>query len=302
MEHKILIVNGDEKTRHALQKALAEAKHNVATVPTVKDAISRAKSENFDVLITEMQMPDISGIEVLRKFKQIKSNVCLVVVTAHNSIRLAVEAMKEGAFDYITKPFNTDEISIIVDRALERQRLIKEAEEKEHYRELALLDGLTGVYNYRYFQEMMGREINRAQRYPQSVTLLMLDIDDFKKYNDSYGHPAGDEILSKIGKVLMSSTRKIDLVARYGGEEFAIILPETQKKGGSIVATRIFALLDKMPVFDKNNIFDSHVTVSIGLSSYPEDAQTKEDLVLKADQALYQAKRLGKNRLCLFSQ
>lgn len=301
MEKKVMIVNGDETTRKALRDALITAKHNVVTAPTVKDAIEQAQHGDFDVLITEMRMPDVSGIEVLRKFKQMKSNVCLIVVTAYNSVPLAVEAMKEGAFDYITKPFNPDEITIVVDRAMERQRLMREAQEKERYKELALLDGLTNVYNYRYFQEMLTREIHRAQRYPQQVSLLMIDVDDFKKYNDAYGHPAGDEVLKKVGQILMGSTRKIDLVARYGGEEFVIILPETTKKGSSIVATRIIALLDKIEFYDKKNIFNAHVTVSIGLASYPEDAQTKDDLIVKADQALYQAKKLGKNRICLFA-
>ncbi|MFH1777745.1 MAG: diguanylate cyclase [Candidatus Omnitrophota bacterium] len=301
MKHRILVVNGDAPTRNLLKEALSAAKHYVDTAETMQDAFAKAAKEEYDVLITEIQMPDASGIEVLRKFKQLKSDVCIIVVTAYASVRMAVDAMREGAYDYITKPFNPEEISIIIDRALERQYLLKEAKEKEYYKELSLLDGLTGVYNFRYFQEMLLREINRAQRYPQEITLLMLDIDNFKNYNDAYGHPAGDEVLKKIGKLFIESTRKIDFVARYGGEEFAIILPETPKKGASVLASRLISLFSNMIIPDEKNLFDAHITISIGLATYPNDAQTKAELIVKADQALYQAKKMGKNRVCLFS-
>lgn len=297
---KIMLVNGDEKICNSLYSLLLQRGYSVTALPNGREAVQKAKEYSFDILITEMKMPDMSGIEVIRKFKQIKSEICIIVLTAYGSVETAVEAMKEGAYDYITKPFNLNEVKLIVDRALERLKLLKAARDKEIYKELAILDGLTEVYNRRYFDRILAQELNRARRYNHQLSLLMVDIDDFKRYNDTYGHPVGDRVLKQIAKKLLESSRNIDFVTRYGGEEFAIVLPETDKTGASVAATRFLSLITLIKIDDPKSIFSGKITVSIGLASYPEDALTKEELISKADSALYQAKHLGKNRVCLF--
>jgi two-component system cell cycle response regulator len=236
---------------------------------------------------------------VLRKFKEVKSNIPIIVVTTYSSVSLAVEAMKEGAYDYITKPFNLDELRLVVLHALERQKLLEEVKEKNIYQELALIDGLTHIYNRRYFDELLRREVDRAMRYPQKFSLLMIDIDDFKKYNDTYGHLAGDRVLKGIASILFHRTRSTDFVARFGGEEFVLIAPHTDKKGASVLAARIADLVAKEN-FVLTDSTVTNVTVSIGVATFGDDATTKEELIQSADKALYQAKRLGKNRVCLF--
>jgi len=160
---------------------------------------------------------------------------------------------------------------------------------------LSITDGLTGLYNHRHFQEQLGVEVKRAQRYDLNLSLIMIDLDHFKEFNDSYGHLEGDSLLRKIAQILKSSLRETDFVARYGGEEFAVILPETNKEGASIAAERVRATIGEQTFGETG----AKMTVSLGVASYPEDACLRADLIKKADDALYRAKREGRNRTCL---
>jgi len=297
-KEKILIVNGDEYMRNSLQKFLTPD-YEVFTSTSFTHALNVFSDTFFNAVITEINTPEIKGIEILRKFKELKSNVPIIVVTTYNSVPLAVEAMKAGAYDYITKPFNFDELKLVITHALERQRLVEEVKTKRIYQTLAFLDELTQIYNRRYFDDVLAREIERAGRYPQRFSLLMIDIDDFKQYNDKYGHLKGDKILKDIADIFRHKVRRTDIVARYGGEEFAIITPHTGKEGASVLAARLVNL-----VANKDFVLDDSlavkITVSVGVATYKDDATTKDELIQKADEALYQAKRMGKNRVCLF--
>ena len=152
-------------------------------------------------------------------------------------------------------------------------------------------DSLTGLWHHGYFQYLLGEEIKRSSLVKACFTLLMVDIDNFKAFNDTYGHQAGDSILKEISRIFKDASRKIDIVARYGGEEFAIILPITKKEEALILAERIRKAVETSPAM-------KNITVSIGMASFPEDGDKKEDLISKADKALYEAKKLGKNRIC----
>ena len=155
--------------------------------------------------------------------------------------------------------------------------------------DLAVKDGLTGLFNRRYFNELINVEVNRVIRSPASLSLLMLDIDNFKNYNDTQGHPAGDELLKGVDKVLKNTVRTVDMVCRYGGEEFIVILPQTDKGGAQIIAERIRVQIGLY----------FPTTVSIGISTFPDDAKEIGQLIEKADNALYQAKTSGKNKWCV---
>ncbi len=162
----------------------------------------------------------------------------------------------------------------------------------------AITDGLTGLFNHKHFHNRLEFEINRAIRGHSSLSILLIDVDNFKQYNDRYGHPAGDEVLRKCAVAISATVRSIDIAARYGGEEFAIVLGETAKKGALVVAENIRRAIEEQTFHDKESDITHNVTVSIGVSSYPADTTKMSDLIKMADDALYTAKRNGKNRVC----
>jgi diguanylate cyclase (GGDEF)-like protein len=162
---------------------------------------------------------------------------------------------------------------------------------------LAITDELTSLYNYRYLQQRLDEEIERAKRYHKDLSLLMLDVDDFKSFNDKHGHIAGDRALSDLGSVLKRSVREVDVVCRYGGEEFSVALPETDAAGAYVVAEKIREAVATYSFADAEGERDVHMTVSIGLATFPGHAEDKESLLRMSDDALYQAKSGGKDRV-----
>jgi len=180
---------------------------------------------------------------------------------------------------------------------------IENARSYSDARELSIRDGLTGAYNHRHFQESLQKELGRAERQGRPLTMLMLDIDDFKSINDRYGHPVGDAILQRVVTEIKAEVRgDVDLVARYGGEEFAVMLPETSTAAGAEVAERVRRRVDERLFRPPDSEDVLRVTVSIGLATYPNDAGAKKELIEKADAALYRAKRGGKNAIAMNSE
>ena len=175
--------------------------------------------------------------------------------------------------------------------ALENARLFEET------KMLAITDGLTGLFNKRYFQDKLEMEMERARRKKHDLSLILLDLDNFKFYNDTNGHPAGDALLQELAPLIQSSVRKIDIACRYGGEELAIILPETDKSGAAIIADVLLKKINSYPFHNREKQPLGCISASIGVSSFPEDAGNLEVLVKKADEALYKAKFEGKNRV-----
>lgn len=193
-------------------------------------------------------------------------------------------------------PFQTDMLKVLCNQAatsLANAKLHAEIEK------LATTDGLTGLFNHRVFQERLSEELRRQNRFAKPVSLLLTDIDFFKKINDTYGHPVGDIVLKGVSKIIGESIREIDIASRYGGEEFAVILPGTEGEGATNIAERLRkAVMDKEFSADGKSF---HVTISIGIAIYPSDAKSKEELIERADQALYNAKHGGRNRTVLRS-
>ncbi len=298
IKERILVIGEDKNVRDTLHSCLKK-EYRIDVASSFRKALPLIRVKAYNVVIAEIELPDAKGVEIIHKLKELKSDIPVVVITMHRSVSLAVEAMKAGAYDYITAPFNREELKLIVLHASEWRKLVEEVKEKRIFQEMALMDGLTQIYNRRYFDELLRREGERATRYNQKFSLLLLDIDDFKKYNDLYGHPAGDEVLRHVADCLVHQTRSTDFSARYGGEEFAVIAPHTDKKYVSFLAARIshFIATKDMMV---NESVKTQVTVSIGVATFGADASSVEELVKRADEALYEAKRLGKNRICMF--
>jgi len=192
--------------------------------------------------------------------------------------------------------YSHEDIELVVSMASQASILIENARLYAQATIRANTDGLTGLYNHRHFHERLEQEIARGSRFGSLFSLIMLDIDLFKAYNDIYGHLAGDDVLRRIGRYIESSIRSIDLAFRYGGEEFAIILPETSIEAGTRVAERI-----RKTIESKTSSRAMPITVSLGIASWPADGVMKEEIIARADAALYRAKQAGRNRTCLSS-
>ena len=167
---------------------------------------------------------------------------------------------------------------------------------------MAILDGLTEVYNRHYFNQILPRELERAKRYGSPLSFLMADIDYFKKFNDGQGHLAGDWALKKVSQIIVGSVRNSDMVFRFGGEEFVVALPETDKTGAIIVARRIRESIAVTRFLDSRIMPTQHLTISIGVSNFPVDAQNFREIIEHADKCLYSAKRLGRDRICFSTE
>ena len=288
-EVNILIIEEDAALAAQLDSTLKAIGYRTWVIADPKEGIGLLQSNVFSVVITEMRSAQMNGVQVAQAVHKLAEQTSVVVITPYSFISSAIEAMEAGAYGYITKPLNSSEIRIITERAVEKYFLLSGNEEKEFLVDLAVRDGLTGLFNRRYFNELIASEANRLKRSPMALSLLMLDIDNFKKYNDTQGHQAGDVLLKDAAKVFKNSVRPQDVICRYGGEEFIIILLQTDKTASKIVAERLRVQCELYLA----------TTVSIGIASMPEDAQEVSALIEKADGALYQAKKTGKNKWCL---
>lgn len=173
---------------------------------------------------------------------------------------------------------------------------LENAKLADQFRNMAFTDVLTGLYNHRHFQEVLHKEISRASRTNSELSLALIDVDKFKSYNDTYGHPAGDVVLRMVATILKKNVRDMDTVARYGGEEFVVIMPECGRKGSEIIGQRL------VEAVASTEFPHREVTISLGVATYPYDAKMPADLIEKADQALYAAKEAGRNRMKIYSR
>ena len=195
------------------------------------------------------------------------------------------------------RDFTGEELDLLTTVASQAGLLAENAQLLEKTKLLSITDGLTNLYNHRHFQEKLMVEIKRAKEGKKPLSLIMGDVDDFKHYNDTNGHPAGDEVLRQIGKILRNNTKRGDIVARYGGEEFVIILPNTLRKGAKIVAEKLRKTVEEYKFVNEASQPGGKVTITFGLADYPEDADSAERIMKKADDALYRGKESGKNQV-----
>jgi diguanylate cyclase (GGDEF)-like protein len=293
---RILVVDDEEVVCRFLQSLLSRAGYQAEICLGGQEAMAKLEENSFDLVMTDLRMPGVDGLDVLRKAKELDPFCEVIVITAFASVESAVEVMKFGAYDYISKPFNIDEIRIVVEKALEKRTLLRAAEERDFYKQLSRIDGLTEVYNYRAFYELLHAEVARSKRHDSPLSVLMIDLDDLKAYNDTLGHQAGDTILKEVAWLLKKSLRNCDIVARYGGDEFAVILVETKRRDAIDTASRLGRLVEEISLEQSGIRLHKPLTISIGVASYPTDAQNERELVAKADQALYEAKTAGGNQ------
>lgn len=288
---KVLIVDDEEIICTLFAEILQQYGYQTATETDGRKMLERLWQEHFDVLLLDLMMPGINGIQLLRQLRQDFENLPVVMVTGHGSIETAVESIQAGASEFVTKPVDAAVLDLRIQKAIEYVQT----------KRLANTDGLTGLCNYRSFQERLEQEIDRAQRYHRPLSLIMIDVDYFKAYNDMWGHLQGDHVLSAVARLLQQTSRASDIVARYGGEEFVLILPETDATKAEALGHRLREQVASRTFPGEEQLPDKTLTISVGLASYTAP-DSKEILIQKADVALYQAKRLGRNRVIVWQR
>lgn len=202
--------------------------------------------------------------------------------------------------DFKPRDYNEGQVSIVSLLATQATFAIENIMLLEKTEMMAVTDELTKLHNHRYFVKSLNEELKRASRYKQNLSIIMIDVDSFKNYNDTHGHLKGNDVLKEIARILAGTVRDVDIVARYGGEEFSIILPQTDREKAAAMAERIRAMVEGFSFYKKETQPGGKVTISMGIATFPHDGKSSSDVVGRADEALYQAKREGKNRVCVY--
>jgi len=257
------------------------------------DALRILGEADIDLIIADLIMPRMDGIKLLSAVRQDErlQHTPVIIVTSRANIEEKLLSFDHGAQDFLTKPYHPAEL-VARSRVMLRLRAQMRAIEQR-----AIVDALTGLYNHTYLAGALNRELKRCQRYKLDLSCLMIDVDDFKRINDTHGHLAGDEVLRTVGRMLQTTLRGYDFAVRYGGDEFVIILAQNDPAGARHVAERIREMVMHYMFFPLQST-PNPVTVSIGVASVPGDQiKAVTSLIEAADQALYQAKTQGKNRV-----
>jgi len=286
---KILIVDDDPAILEVLGDLVAIFGHDYATASNGHDAVEMLKKDFYHIVLTDMMMPNMEGMEFLKYIHGAYPHIKVIVVTGYDRTFTYTDVIKAGASDFISKPFNTDELEAKINR------LVREIELMQQLELLSISDGLTGLYNRRYFDTKIFEEVRRAYRQNQDLFLAVLDVDNLKDINDKYGHIAGDKLLESVGAIIKNCIREnVDWPFRYGGDEFCVILTQLSKEQALMTVERIIQHFNekKLPL----------TGLSIGLAKFNRDKNAKwtEDianLIRKADNALYKAKHTGRNRV-----
>ncbi len=307
MGFQILVVEDYRETRELIAEVLQNnPEYKVVTAEDGEQALKILDLVNVDVIVSDIRMPKLGGLELLAKVQQKNPDLPVILVTAFGD-DYGARALEMGAEDCVFKPFNTNELLLRVARVLKYSKLRQLKDllmlKNEELRKMAITDGLSQLYNRRYFLELLEREFPRSQRYNLNLSCVMFDIDHFKAVNDQYGHLQGDYVIQRIGAILKEQIREIDIPARYGGEEFILLLPETDEKGTLNVAERLRKRVANEN-FTRNEKLRStqelRITISLGVAVFPHPSLVHpNDLIRVTDQALYEAKRLGRNRTVL---
>lgn len=303
--YPVLIAEDNALLRAVLEGSLREIGYDVVAAIDGKDALSRIQSGYFPLVITDWVMPVMDGPELCRTVRSLglEHYTYLILLTSRDSKESIISGLEAGADEYLVKPVTPEELTV---RLMTARRIIDlESSLKQSMEEVRLLtmrDPLTGIYNRRYLEDRLHQEVKRTFRYERPISVVMFDIDHFKRVNDTWGHLVGDQVLKACAESVRSGVREnIDWPVRYGGEEFVVVLPETDMAGAVIVAER----LRQRIALIQTSVGDGAVTVtaSFGVASFTppdqkEDLSIGEVLLERADRCLYRAKGEGRNRVC----
>jgi diguanylate cyclase (GGDEF)-like protein len=294
-KYAILAVD-DERTNLLALHQILSPEYSFFTAKSGEEALARIASNKPDLILMDILMPGISGFEALEILKKSEDtrDIPVIIITGLDSEDDEEKGFLLGAVDYITKPFKNAIVKVRVRTHIQILRQIHTIEQ------LSMADALTNIPNRRCFNERLSLEWQRAKREKKPLSFLMMDVDKFKTYNDTYGHPQGDALLRAIAKIFQSAAkRSVDLAARLGGEEFGVLLPDTKAEAALAVAEQIRAGVEaaRVPTADGKTL--TTATISIGVVSMVPSGETAvEAFIAEADKNLYTAKSTGRNRVC----
>ena len=273
----ILVVDDEVEVGDVVKTLLSSVGFSVDFVESGKNALERLKNGNYTFLITDINMPEMNGFDLINTVVKDNPEISIIAMTGFDKDYTYMEVVNAGANDFIIKPFKIDEIEAKI------IRILKERKVREKLARLSITDNLTGLYNQRHFYNKLREEIERANRQKRFLSLILLDLDKFKAYNDEHGHLAGDAVLAKSAGIILSNIRdNVDTAFRYGGDEFAVILVEADKSIVKNISERLKSGFKESGV----------VTASIGYATYSPEMKM-QDLINVADRNLYEAKKLA---------
>ena len=291
---RILMVD-DIAANIKILSAILKHEYDILVATNGADALEIALAEQPDVILLDVMMPDMDGYEVCSRLKADArtQDIPVIFISAMNEVEDEARGLEVGGLDYITKPINPAIVKARVRIHLELKR------QRDILQRISMIDGLTGIANRRRFDEALEREWRRCHRGSSPLSLILVDVDFFKNYNDHYGHLAGDECLKKVATAMADQMRRAaDIVARFGGEEFACLLPETGADAAHAMATRLGEAVAALVIPHAHSVAASHVTISLGVATLiPGDGDSASGLIELADRGLYQAKQNGRNRI-----
>ena len=295
METFVLIVDDEEVIRDTMRDFIIAAGYKSTSAASAEEALAVIEKNRVQIVITDIRLPGKDGLELTETLKR-EHDIDVIVMTGYSGDYAYEKVIGKGASDLVFKPVRYEELLLRIKRVLKERQLTKERNRMlEQLQELAITDGLTKLYNSRHFYAQLELEVDRSNRYGHSIALLLLDIDHFKLYNDTFGHIEGDKALLRIGQIIKSCLRTIDTAYRYGGEEFTVILPETRGMEALTAAQRIRTSVEKEKFFPEPGNARS-ITISTGVTEYVK-GEKPEDFVQRADKAMYFSKKQGRNRV-----
>lgn len=290
---KILVVDDDANTARLVRGWYTGRPVQVLVAKDGDEGVRRAAAEKPDIILMDLMMPGTNGFEASRRLKAdpATAGIPVILLSARREPQTKREGFDAGIDHYVEKPFDLDEMDARIRSMIEKSKAYLKLEEE------ATVDEKTGLANYRVFYKKLREEWERSERYKLPLSIVMLDLDDFKRVNDTVGHPAGDRVLREFAVLLSGGARGTDLPARYGGEEFAMILPHTDRERAEHVAERIRAAVADFVFLEPDQSL--RVTVSAGVATFAPGLYfaSAEQLVAAADRALYAAKKAGKNQV-----
>ncbi len=297
MALKILVVEDDIVVSNLLVQFLIKSGFQIKSAKSAEEAEKILKNEEINTVITDIKLPGTDGIKFTNSVKK-KYNLDVIVMTGYSSEYSYENAIKNGASDLIFKPVKLNELILRINRVIKERSLLDERDKMiKKLKKMTIEDSLTGLYNSRHFFDQLDKEIKRSDRYLHQISLMFIDIDNFKGVNDTYGHMIGDKILALIAKRIKACLRSNDTAYRFAGDEFTIILPETTYSEAKFVADRILAkFAHESLVINENEI--SEITLSIGIAEYQMN-EGNQQFVHRADVTMYEAKQRGGNSVII---